>query len=86
MQLYERSLNCGCKNRNLKSKSHMILRLIALYILLAASFLAHSSQKLVEQADSLFASQKYTEAFDIYEGPIQYGKSELSYAFKDGFY
>lgn len=63
----------------------MILRLIALYILLAASFLAHSSQKLVEQADSLFASQKYTEAFDIYEDLFETGKASSAMLLRMAF-
>lgn len=67
----------------------MILRLIALYILLVISFWAKSNQKLVQQADSLFGSQKYTEAFDIYENLFESGQTSpamlLRMAFiKDG--
>lgn len=63
----------------------MILRLIALYIFLGTSFFASSSQKLVMQADSLFASQKYTEAFEIYEGLFDAGKSSSSMLLKMAF-
>lgn len=63
----------------------MILRLIVVFIFLGSISVASANEKLRSQADSLFAQQKYTEAFEVYEGVFQTGKSSQSMLLKMAF-
>lgn len=85
MQFKARALNCGCKNRHLESKYHMILRLITVFLFIAASLASHSNEKLRFQADSMFQIQKYTEAFQIYEAIFEEDKYSESMLLKMAF-
>lgn len=63
----------------------MFLRLFVLLIFMGSIFVANSSQKMVSQADSLFAQQKYTEAFGLYEQVFESGRVSASMLLKMAF-
>ncbi|MEP5613098.1 MAG: SH3 domain-containing protein [Cyclobacteriaceae bacterium] len=63
----------------------MILRLIVGFIFLVGILDASATQKLQTQADSLFAQQKYTEAFQVYESVFQAGQFSESMLLKMAF-
>ena len=89
MQFRERSLNCGCKNKNLNQFYHVIMRIKSLIILilltgLGKTVLGAENNGLLK-ADSLFKSQKYTEAFSIYKELMDQGDVSSSMLLKMAF-
>ena len=85
MQFKARSLNCGCKNRNLISNYHMLQRLILLFIFSACVTVALPQTGSLTEGDSLFARQKYTEAFEIYQDLFSEGQFSASMLLKMAF-
>jgi len=63
----------------------MILRLIVAFIFFGAILDSSATQKLQTQADSLFAQQKYTEAFQVYQTIFETGQFSESMLLKMAF-
>ncbi len=63
----------------------MISRLIVVLIFLGSFFHSLASKKSQFEGDSLFAQQKYTEAFQVYEGIFQAGQYSESMLLKMAF-
>ncbi len=63
----------------------MILRLIVVFIFFGSFFTSSANEDLQSQADSLFAQQKYTEAFQVYETIFQSGNFSESMLLKMAF-
>ncbi len=63
----------------------MISRLIVVLILFGSFLSSLASDEMKSQADSLFAQQKYTEAFQVYEGIFLQGNYSESMLLKMAF-
>lgn len=63
----------------------MISRLIVVLLFFGSFFNSFANEDLQSQADSLFAQQKYTEAFQVYEQIFQAGRYSESMLLKMAF-